>query len=333
VSTAHLVPETWELSGDDARATLKRTGRRRLLADAFQRLRWSDGFSHSRSMAFMVSLGAIQGMIALVGLARAFGDRGISDVIVRSVKGAAPGPVADLLTTTISQAQHAGASRNFVGLAFGGIGWLITATTAMGQLERGLNRLYGVEKDRPAPHKYGLGLVLAVSVGGLLTAAVGLLAFGRAISHSIDNPAWAHTWDIATWPVGLGLALTAIALLFRWCPRRRQPAWSWLAFGSTVAVALWFLVTVALGEFFSHSSSFGKTYGPLAGMVALLLWSLLSSIALFYGAALAAQLEAVRADAAAPQDMQKVAASEPDADDGGSPASPTAPSVPALGRV
>jgi len=28
----------------------------------------------------------------------------------------------------------------------------------------------------------------------------------------------------------------AIALLFRWSPRRRQPAWSWLAYGATVAV-------------------------------------------------------------------------------------------------
>ena len=60
-------------------------------------------------MAFMISLAAIQGMIAMVGLARAFGDSGMSRVIVRSVDGAAPGPVADLLTVAIEQAQRAGA--------------------------------------------------------------------------------------------------------------------------------------------------------------------------------------------------------------------------------
>ena len=54
VSTATLVPETWELTGDDARQTLRHTGRRRLLADAFQRLRVADGFSHARSLAFMI---------------------------------------------------------------------------------------------------------------------------------------------------------------------------------------------------------------------------------------------------------------------------------------
>ena len=311
MSTAQLIPETWELSGDDARATLRTCGRGRLIGDAFQRLRFADGFSHARSMAFMISLAAIQGMIAMVGLARAFGDSGMSRVIVRSVDGAAPGPVADLLTVAIEQAQKAGAHHNYIGIAFGTIGWLITATTAMGQLERGLNRIYGVEQDRPTVQKYGRAFLLAVSVGALLTVSVGLLAFGRTLSSSIDSGFWARASDIATWPVGLGLTLAGMALLFRLCPRRRQPAWSWLAFGAAVAVAVWGIVTLGLGVFFAHSSSFGETYGPLAGMVALLLWALLSSVAVFLGAAIAAQLEAVRAEAAAPQDAHKVAESEP----------------------
>ena len=46
---------------------------------------------------------------------------------------------------------------------------------------------------------------------------------------------------------------------------------------------------------FRASSSFGDTYGPLAGVVALQIWTLLSSISILYGAAVAAQLEAVRA--------------------------------------
>jgi uncharacterized BrkB/YihY/UPF0761 family membrane protein len=76
---------------------------------------------------------------------------------------------------------------------------------------------------------------------------------------------------------------------------------------------LWALVTVILGFVFSISTSFGRTYGPLAGVIALLLWSLLSAIALLLGGAVAAQLEAVRAGRAAPRDQSKVANSEPDA--------------------
>ena len=45
----------------------------------------------------------------------------------------------------------------------------------------------------------------------------------------------------------------------------------------------------------SYSGSVGSVYGPLAGVFALLLWALLSAIAFFYGAAVCAQLEALRA--------------------------------------
>ncbi len=69
---------------------------------------------------------------------------------------------------------------------------------------------------------------------------------------------------------------------------------SWLALGSGVAVLLTLLSTGLLAAYVHQSPSFGDIYGPLAGVFALLLWSLLSSIALFYGTALCAQLEAVR---------------------------------------
>jgi len=63
---------------------------------------------------------------------------------------------------------------------------------------------------------------------------------------------------------------------------------------------------VALSLALSLSSSFGTTYGPLAGLVALQLWTLFSAIAIFFGAAVAAQLEAVRAGMPQPRDAAAV---------------------------
>jgi YihY family inner membrane protein len=306
MSTAKLVPETYELSGDDAWKTLEHTGRRRLLADAFQRLRFADGFSHARSLALMLAMSALQGIIALVGFAVVLGRADVSGTIARGVHTAAPGPVGDLLTTAIAQAQRDGATHSFVGLAFGAIGWLITTTTAMGQLERGLNRLYGVEKDRASFQKYGRAFLLAISVGVTLSAAVTTVAFGRSFTHD-------RLVGYVLWPVGLLVAVVSMALLFRLAPRRHMPTASWLAFGSSVAVVLFLGVTIALGAYFHLSRSFGDTYGPLAGVVALLLWALLSAIALFYGAAVAAQLEAARSNRSSPQDQEKVVESEPSA--------------------
>ena len=120
-------------------------------------------------------------------------------------------------------------------------------------------------------------------------------------------------WWIGRWPLGLGLLAGAIALVFKVSPRRNQPPMSWLAFGAVVAVAGSLLVSLLLTLYLNASEGFGETYGALAGFMGVLLWAYGSSIALFYGLACAAQLEAFRAGVAAPRDEAKVSESEPDA--------------------
>jgi YihY family inner membrane protein len=314
MSSAKLVPETRGLTGDDAWAVLKRTGWGRIAKDAFKRMRVADGFSHARSLAFLISLLAIEGLIGTVGLASVLHKGEISNMINATVRRTVPGPAGHVLTTAVTQAHRVAAGHHYGALLFGVIGALVVATTAMGQLERGLNRIYGVEQDRPTFFKYGLAMFFALSVGTIGAAAFVCLAFGRDLFISMHNDALTSVWGVARWPLGVGLAAIAVTVLFRWSPRRCQPRLSWLAFGSGISVFLWGLATVGLGLFYGSSSSFGATYGPLAGVVALLVWSLLSSISLFYGAAVAAQLEAQRTGEPAPQDAEKVAESDPASD-------------------
>jgi YihY family inner membrane protein len=295
MSTATRVPETWELTGDDARETLLATGRVRLIRDAFVRLRYSDGFSHARSLAFAISLVLVQGLIALVGFATAFGELQVSRVIVDTIRAAMPGLAGELLTDAVKQASEVGSDDRYLPLVFGLVGTLITGVTALGQMERALNRLYGVERDRPTVEKYARATLLAVTAGLLLAAAFVLLAFGREIG--VDG---GIAWTLLRWPAGLAVASLALAVLLRHCPRRHQPHLSWLAFGAGVGVVCWVAVTLAFGVVFSASSSFGDTYGPLAGIVALQLWAFCSAVAVLFGAAVAAQLEAVRAGRSTP---------------------------------
>jgi len=307
VSTANCVPETWELTGDDAVETLRRVGHRHLLADSIKRLRAADGFSHARSLAFMVALVIIQATIAVVGLAQLFSGGRLAEVVVDAVKGLIPGQSGQVLTQAVTQAQMNGMTHRYAGLVVGLVGAVITGTTAMGQLERGLNRIYGVEQDRPTVQKYRHALMLALTAGSLATLSFAALAFGRAVEDGVDNGFLGGLWAVVRWPVAFLAIVASVALLFKSSPNRHQPAWSWLAFGAAISVLLIFAITVLLSIFLRASGSFGDTYGPLAGLVALLMWSLLSAISVLAGAAVAAQLEAVRAGAPAPQDAGKAA--------------------------
>jgi YihY family inner membrane protein len=300
MSTATKVPETWELTGDDARKTLQETGRRRLVRDAFVRLRAADGFSHARSLAFVTSLVLVQGLIALVGFTTAF-DLRIGREIVAGIQSAVPGPAGHLLTNVVAHAREVGVHHRYLPLLLGLVGTLITGTTAMGQIERGFNRIYGIEKDRPTAQKYGRAFVLALGAGSGLALAFFVFAIGRRSDTA--NSVLHSTWPWVRWPLGLAVAMIALSALLRWSPRRRQPAWSWLMFGALVCVGGWVLVTVALSLALNASSNFGTTYGPLAGIVALQLWTFFSAIAIFFGAAVAAQLEAVRAGRPQPREQ------------------------------
>ena len=301
MSSANAVPETRDLTGSDVKETLRHTGSMRLLRDAFERLRASDGFSHARSMAFATSLILVQAVIALLGLASVLGAGRVSDAIVGMLQDVFPGPAGAVLTDAVGQAHEAGAQNRSLALTLGLAGAIFTGTILLGQIERAMNRLYGIERDRPTLKKYGRAFVLTISAGLLAVGAFVIMLLGQGVGSSLDSPVAKDVWNVVRWPLAFVLLTGATACIFRWSPRRHQPEWSWLAIGALLSVALVVVVTIVLNGIFQLSSTFGQTYGPLAGFVALLLWTLLASIALLYGVAIAAQLEAVRAGVPAPR--------------------------------
>jgi uncharacterized BrkB/YihY/UPF0761 family membrane protein len=296
MSTASAVRETRGLDGDAAWRTLAAIGSMKLVWQALARLRAADGFSHARSLAYGLSLVVVQGLIALVACAVAFHQAALTRTILDSVQLASPGPAGQLLEWAAAQAQHVGREHRFLPLVLGLAGTMVTATTAAGQIIRGVNRLYGIESDGPFLRKYARALALAAIVVTTVVGAGIALTLGHQTRGAAGQSAHV-AWVWLRWPLVVALASAAFGGILRFAPRRRQPRWSWLAFGGTVGVAGWIMVTLALALTFRVSSTV-RVYGPLAGIVALQLWTYCTAVATFFGAAIAAELEAVRSGAA-----------------------------------
>ena len=304
MTTARTIPQTRdELEGDEAFETLRRTGRRRLILDSIARFRAADGFSHSRALAFQMTLTILPALIAIIGLATALDQESFRRVVQDTINALAPGAAGDILTEALRQGstsatRESGEDALIAGFAAA----LLSGTTAMAQVERGANRIYGVERDRPFVRKYLIALLLALSAGLLLFLSVVLLVGGSAIRDAVGWSEEIDTlWTVARWPVGLVFAIASVSLLFEYSPRRRQPEASWLAFGALVSAALWLLFMGLLALYLNATDQFGATYGPLAGTIGVLLWTFLTSAALLLGLATAAQLEAVRAGVPEPR--------------------------------
>lgn len=311
MTTARLVPVTTEMDGDeldaeDAWHITRRVGVARLVVDSFVRFRYGDGFTNSRAVALQTCLAVVPFFLALTGLVADIDQERPATVVATVVQSISPGAGRrDALADAVSGESSEAAGE--LALGVGLVVAVLAMTTAMGQVERGLNRIYGIRRDRPAVAKYGraaaLTVVLAAPLGVGFLLLVGGRAFGDAMAEGYGWSRGAVTlWNVARWPVGLALLVLAIAVLLDHAPRRRQPSLSWLALGAATGVTIAGTATALLAVYVHLNQSFGEVYGPLAGIVALLLWALLCAVALFYGAAVCAQLEAYRAGDPRPVD-------------------------------
>lgn len=321
VSSVRAVPETQDMQGDqlsadDAWHTARRIGLRQLLQNAFLRFRFGDGFSHARAFALQLALATVPLVIAGAGLATAVGAESVSQVVARTVVAVSPGSGDQLLADVVARgtASESGAqpgggeeedddprSENVGELAVAlGLGTAFLAmTSAVAQLERGANRIYGTERDRPATRKYARAAVLTLTAGSALGVGLVLIIAGGPFGDALEEVyRWGDVaetvWDILRWPVGLASLVIAVTVLFRHSPRRHQPGLSWLALGAGLTVLLWLAASGIVALYVAVSGDFSDTYGPLAGIMALLLWATVTGVALLLGIAVSAQLEGAR---------------------------------------
>lgn len=305
MGTARRVPQRHdvdgdELSADEAWAALRRYGGWRLARDSFIRFRYADGFSHARALALQTVLSIVPLAIAAVGLSGVLHTEDIGRVTELTIRSLTSGPghavVDDALDESRRHAGDGGQAALWLGLLFS----LVNVTTGLCQVERGANRIYGNERDRPFLAKYTRGLVMSALAGFPLGLSFTVTVLGTHLTGALAevyrfDEGTVRAWELLRWPVGVLLAVLATSAIFRLSPRRRQPGYTWLAFGAVVHLVLWNLATWGLSLYVGASGSFTNVYGPLSAIVSLLLWSYLTSTALFLGLSFAAQLEAVRA--------------------------------------
>lgn len=227
-------------------------------------------------MAYYFFLAIFPALIALVGIL------GLVDVdaqgLIDSIRSTLPGGAGTALTSALENEQPETAS--LIAAITGVLAALFSASSGMVALEKGLDVAYDVEEDRKfvAARAVALLLLLATVVLGGVPSP--FFTFGDSLPFTI---------------LGWALTVTAITVLFSiyyyFGPKRDQPAWRWISAGGVVGAGLWIVGSLAFGYYVTNFNNYGKTYGPLAGVIVLILWLYLSSLAVLIGGELNAELE------------------------------------------
>lgn len=163
-----------------------------------------------------------------------------------------------------------------------------SATAGVLSLMTALNTAYGVTESRPRWKVLGiaLGMMLAAAV---LAPLAGLLAVAApALATRLGGP-WATLAGWLRFPLAALLMMILWAILYSVLPDARQ-RFKFITPGSVVGVLVWLAASLGFSLYVSRFSTFGITYGALGGIIILLLWMWISSLALMLGAELNALL-------------------------------------------
>lgn len=170
------------------------------------------------------------------------------------------------------------------------------ASGAFGAAGRALNRVYAVDEDRSFVRRKLVDVAMTLVIVALLLVGIAAMFLGGGIAQDLLGAiglgkSAGSIWSLARWPIGLGAALIAYALIYAYAPDRWPRRLRWLSPGALTGVAIWIVASIGFGIYLRHFSSYGAAYGTAGAAIALLLWLWISSCAFLFGAEVNAELE------------------------------------------
>lgn len=236
---------------------------------------------------FFIFLGALSGFVT-----SALNIDDPSQRVVDEIGNALPDDAASVLET---QLEGVMGSQSGGLLSFGVLLALWAASGATNTAVKAMNRAYNVEEARPFYKKYpvvlGITLLFAVAIVAAFATLFAVQLFGGRIAEYVGlGEEFAFVVYIAQIPVALLFLVLGVSFLYWAGPNTKRP-YRWITPGAVLFVLTWLIATVGFAFYIANFGNYNATYGALAGIIILMLWFYITSIALLVGAEFNAVLE------------------------------------------
>jgi membrane protein len=194
---------------------------------------------------------------------------------------AAPAEVRELVSEQMSSVTQQ--SQGGLGLtaAFSVVLALWSASSGMKHLMAAINAAYDEEETRGFLALRLRALLLTVGAIVFVVTTVGLLTVA---------PDGIVVTVLRVPLLGLGLVV-GIAALYRYAADRDAPRWAWTAPGTIVAAVGALGGSLLFSLYTSTMGSYAETYGALGAVVVLMLWLMLTTAMVIFGAEVNAEAE------------------------------------------
>lgn len=162
------------------------------------------------------------------------------------------------------------------------------ASGVIGAYIKAINRAYEAQEARPFWKERLLAIALVLLVGALVAVSFLGMVFGPVAGDFISDylgmsEIYKVLLETLRFPVAVILSTIALAILYRFgpnIPHRWYEIWP----GAFLATFLWVTITFSFSIYVEYFGRYNKTYGSLGGVIILLTWMYLTSVAVILGA-------------------------------------------------
>jgi membrane protein len=280
--------------GADARPSLFATVKRTVTE--FSEDNMSDW---AAALTYYGLLSLFPALIALVSIVGLVGDpASTTQTVTQIVTKLGPSSAADTFAgpiKSITSHRSAAGVLLVVGLATA----LWSASSYVGAFMRAANVIYETPEGRPFWKLRPLQILVTLVMLLLLAAVALALVLTGPVVDAVAGPLGVGStavsiWNIAKWPVLLGVVVTMFAVLFYAAPNVKLAGFRWVTPGALFAIVLWLIASAAFAFYVANFGSYDKTYGALGGVVCLLVWFWITNVALLLGMELNSERERSR---------------------------------------
>lgn len=247
------------------------------------------------ALTYYSVLSIFPALLALVSLLGIFGQAGkTTSALLEIVQGFAPGDTVNAIRGPIEQLSSSSAAG--LTLVLGILTALWSASGYVGAFGRAMNRIYEIDEGRPFIKLRGTMLLVTIATVLIVLVLSAMLVLSGPVAEAVGNAIGLGdvvltAWNILKWPVILLLVILAIAILYYATPNVKQPKFRWMSLGSTIALVIFLLASLAFAFYVANFNSYEKTYGAIGGVIISLLWLWILNMSLLFGAEFDAEME------------------------------------------
>lgn len=267
-------------------------GLRELLRRTYAEFQRDDVLGLAAQLSFYLVLAVFPALVCLIAFASLFPIQNLTDETARLIGPFVPSSAVDLLRGFM---VRIGESRDTGLLSLGLLVALWSASAPMVAVVNVMNRAYGITETRPWWKVRLTAILLSAGLAIFILTSFTLVVFGPQIADLLARwfglgSVFVWTWKILQWPLVVALVAVGIGLIYYFAPDAEQD-WVWLTPGSVMATALWMAGSLGFRYYAVNFGNYDATYGALGGMMLLLMWFYVSSVAIVLGAEFNAEIE------------------------------------------